>query len=192
LPVYCIGAGIGLHAISRLPGEIRWWRDIVGAVVIGGLAISQLASYAQSAEEWSTAKYGRTFVDVKHFAPYVDQLLAPGETFFEWGDESGFYYYTRRSPPSRFLYLCIAVAPSTQRAQHEQDLLDDLRRSQPELLITYARYTVYPDSLALPMTQWMSERYRRLADDPRRSPFALFVRVGGAVERRLQAASSSD
>jgi hypothetical protein len=187
LPVYCIGAGIGFHAVAQIVGgsRARRWRDVLGALTIGVLLVIELPSYAQRAEAWSLAKYGPAFVEVKRFAPEVAQLLAADETLFEWGDETGFYYYTRRAPPARFLYLCIAVVPSPQREQHEAALLADLRRSNPELLIMNARYVVYPDSSSLPVTQWMSEHYYRIDNFPRPSPFALFLRAGGPLEQRL-------
>jgi len=189
LPVYCVGAGIGMHALTQWLGATRpsWWRDAVGTVALGAVLAFELPSYAQSAEAWSLEKYGPVFVDVKHLAPDVAALLSGDETFFEWGDEAGFYYYTRRRPSTRFLYLYPAIVENPQRPQLETQLLADLRRAEPEVLIVNTRY-VYPGAQLLPVTQWLGARYYRWEKGPRRGTFELFIRTGGTVEDRLRRA----
>jgi hypothetical protein len=189
LPVYCVGAGIGMHALAQWLGaaRTRWWPSAIGAVAIGAVLAIELPSYGLSAESWSAAKYGPTFVDVKRLAPDVATLLIDDETFFEWGDEAGFYYYGHRRPSSRFLYLYPAIVASPLRPQLEAQLLADLRRSEPEVLIVNTTY-LYPGMESLPIAQWMGTRYYRWDRGPRRGAFEVYILAGGALEARLRRA----
>ena len=38
-----------------------------------------------------------------NLARNLDNVLKPGETFYEWGNETQLYYLTRRDPPSGVL-----------------------------------------------------------------------------------------
>jgi hypothetical protein len=188
LPVYCVGAGIGVQALAQLlDTRPSWWPNAIAGVALAAVLAIELPSYAHSAENWSIAKYRTVFVDVKRFAPEVAAVLDGGETFFEWGDEAGFYYYTGRRPPSRFLYLYPAIVASPMRAQLAAQLLADLRRTEPELLIVNTSF-IYPGVQALPVTQWIGSGYYLWERGPERGTFKLFIRRGGALEGRLRRA----
>jgi hypothetical protein len=196
LPLYCIGAGIGLHAIGQWIGRARTgltaraaarWRDAIGATALAVVLATELPLYAQSPEAWSIAKYGPVFRDVKLLAADVDALLGPDETFFEWGDETGFYYYTHRRPPSRFSYLYPIITASAARPALEAELRADLERSQPELLIVNTVY-VYPGAHLLAVFQWLDTHYYRWEKGPKRGSFEMCIREGGALEDRLRRA----
>ncbi len=148
---------------------------------------TELPSFAQSPEVWSVAKYGPVFLDVKLLARNVDALLGPDETFFQWGDESGFYYYTQRRPPSRFSYLYPAIVASPTRPVLEAQLLADLEQSRPELVIVNTGY-LYPGAHLLPVVRWLGTHYYRWKNGPRRGSFEMFIRRGGALEDRLRRA----
>lgn len=182
LPVYAVGAGVGVHALGR-PG---WRGGLVGAAALLAVAAFELPYYAEPAEAWARAKYGPVFVDVKRMAPDVDALLGSDESFFEWGDESGFYYYTRRRPPTRFPYLYPAIVTSPMRGDLEARMLADLRRAPPELIIANTLY-LNRALLSLPIVAWLGEAgYYRYADSRERGTFQLYIRRGGALERRLR------
>lgn len=164
-------------------GTLRWMHIAGGAMIIALLAF-EVPYYGQSADAWSIAKYGTVFVDVKRFAPEVDHLLRPEETFFEWGDEAGFYYYTGRRPPSGILYAYPVIFIAPMRSQLEARLIADLEHAPPELVVVNTIY-VYPTLQLLPIAQWLGKHYYLWEQGPTVGPFVLYIRQHGALEGRI-------
>ncbi|MBI3768132.1 MAG: hypothetical protein HY271_06495 [Deltaproteobacteria bacterium] len=202
LPIFSIGAGIGVHAIGQLIASRRntprptrrrtaerrhaaRWAQAIGAIAVLMVVGFELPYYNQSPEVWSIEKYGPLFADVKHLAPDVTALVGADETFFEWGDETGFYYYARRHPPSGIFYIYLAVVESPLRAVLEAKLIADLERTSPELMIVNTQY-LYAQLRTRPIVQWLGMHYVGWEKGPARGPFIMYIRQGGALERRLQ------
>jgi hypothetical protein len=197
LPVLAICGGIGIEAVGRLfrpvarprrrgaPEPTPVLPRVVGAAALLVIAGWELPYFGQSAESWSRAKYGDIFVETKRAAAVIDSLLAPGETFVEWGDETGLYYSTRRHPPSGIFYVAPVIVRTRQRVALAQRMVRDLERTRPELLVTNVRY-LYPGLKDHPVVGWFGTHYYRWETGPDRGPFDLFVRVGGALEERLR------
>ncbi len=184
LPVFAIGAGIGVHAIEQLMANRRW-AHAIGAIAVLIVVGFELPYYGQSAEQWSIEKYGPLFADVKHLAPDIAALVGPDETFFEWGDETGFYYYAQRHPPSGIFYIYLAIVESPMRASLEAKLIADLERTSPELMIVNTQY-LYAQLRTRPIVQWLGMHYVGWEKGPERGPFIMYIRQGGALERRLR------
>ena len=107
----------------------------------------------------------------------LGQLLKPGETFYEWGFETGLYFYSQRRPPtgvicSSPLIAGPLVAPLTAR------VLEDLERNQPELFLTTGQGDLTAQPLH-PVLEWFKNRYRVFETRP---PFFLYVRQGSRLE----------
>ena len=183
LPVLAIGAGIGVHALAQLSAPIR--ARTLGVAALAGVLAFELPYYGQSAAGWSRAKYGDVFVDAKRVAAEIDTVLAPGETFYEWGDETGFYYYTRRRPPSGIFYVYPVIVAAPLRPVLEERVLRDLEKTRPELLVVNTTY-LYPGMQLLPLGAWLGANYSRWDDAPTRGYFQFFVRNGGALDGRVR------
>jgi hypothetical protein len=157
-----------------------------GAAALVAIVAWELPTYAQSPDDWSRAKYHDVFVEARRFAPLIDAALAPGETFFQWGDETELYFYTRRSPPTGLFYAYPMLVAGPLREELAARVVHDLERTRPELLAVNSRYLVRGMEMH-PVTQWLSRDYYHWGghDSGR---FQLYLRAGGAVERRLNAA----
>ena len=193
LPVLATGAAVGVHAIARMTMRLAPppWRRVLpvaaGAAALVAILAWELPTYGQSPDEWSRAKY-RTdvFVDAKRTAPVIDAALAPGETFFQWGDETELYFYTRRHPPTGLFYGYPMLVVGPLQPELAARVVRDLERTRPELLAVNVGY-LYRAMETHPVTQWLSRAYYHWAGRDN-GPFQLYVRQGGALERRLNAA----
>jgi hypothetical protein len=109
----------------------------------------------------------------------LGQLLMPGETFYEWGFETGLYFYSQRRPPTGVLCSIPLVAGplvSTLTAR----VLEDLERNQPELFLIMGKEDLNARPLH-PVLEWCKNRYRVFETRP---PFVLYVRQGGRLDVR--------
>jgi len=103
--------------------------------------------------------------------------LPRNATLYEWGNESGFYFATRREPPSGLIFAYPMQDGPLVRKLSER-LLHDLGQNQPELMIAAL------DTLELtpshPIVRWLQQNYRPFW---RTRSFAVMVRKGGAIDR---------
>lgn len=194
LPAFCIGAAWGLE-------ELRQWRPqvarLAGIAAIGAILAYEIPSFALGADQWSERKYGAAsrfgpvFVTARDLAAKVDSILLPGETFYEFGDETGFYFHSERRPPSGVLYAYpLRHGPLTEALSAR--LVADLEREKPELLIVNITYasSVQPDGVRFdepPALAAILRSYQLQWIVRGRPTFFLFTRNGGALEARLHA-----
>jgi hypothetical protein len=162
-----------------------YWAHVVGAVVLGLLLWLEIPLYGLSAEEWSRRKYGEIFVDSRNMGREIGLLLQPDETFFEWGNETGLYFDSRRRPASGVMIL-YALSNKETADRVTERLVADLEREQPELLVVHK-----PEFLLNlkdhPALEWFGTRFEKFPGGNDRGRFALFIRRGGALEMRLMA-----
>ncbi|MGH7345185.1 MAG: hypothetical protein ACREK4_09750, partial [Candidatus Rokuibacteriota bacterium] len=141
------------------------------------LFVQHVPLYQAPAEAWSRLKYGEEFVLEQNLGRELGALLAPGETFYEFGSETGLYFESRQSPPSGAFYAYPLMAgpaawPLTIRA------LTDLDRSSPTILVI----NVIARGHRHPILDWAEGRYVVMAGSGHRGNFALFVRKGSRLD----------
>jgi hypothetical protein len=175
--------------------------SVLAALVVGGLLVAHLPSYTLSPNEWSRRKYGEVFVLVRALGSDLATLLRKEESFFQFGVESGLYFYAHQSPPTGPLiakhYLEGPLAEKLQRR-----ILRDLERRPPELVVLSREFLdrARESGSPQPVLEWIQARYRWPAIVPpdsrvfpnlfaavgdRPSPFLFLVRSGGPLEARL-------
>ena len=155
-----------------------WVKRLAGIAVLIILVGHELPNYMVSPEDWSKRKYGPIFVKSKQVGEEIARLLRPGETFYEWGAESGLYFYSRYSPPSGVIFYWHLVGwPFGSHLSNR--VIKDLEKTQPELFIIQDLNwkTIYPNSVL----DWFRNQYRPFA---LMRPFILFARRGGKLEAR--------
>ena len=178
LPLLVIGAGWSVELLrQRLPARFSWAAYAAAAVSCGVLVMMEIPCYLSPARLWSTQKYGGIFIESEQLAAKIDSLLPPGATIFEWGNETGFYFNTRRDPPSGLMFAYpLQAGPLAPKLSWR--LLGDLKNKQPELVVT-ANLTM---SLTPghPVANWIEANYRLLW---RTNSFAVLVKKGGELDR---------
>lgn len=187
LPPFIIGAGwtIGLLKSVATKRRLNWLPQVVGGTMLSLLILQQLPFYRMNAaDDWSPIESPET-IAAEPLAREIDSLLAPGETFYEWGGNPSLFFYNQRRAPSGILMVWWFLNGRLS-AQLSEQVVADLERTQPELLVVTKNS--WPENPAeQPVSSWLEERYYPLGEDNERGPFALYVRRGGNLEARMRA-----
>ncbi|MGH7738842.1 MAG: hypothetical protein ACREL1_01730, partial [bacterium] len=106
LPVLALGGACGIWEVGlwlkTFQPRIAW---IPAGLLFLFAFCQEWPNYQKWAVDWSRIKAGEGTVETYDLALNLKDFLKPGETFYEWGDESQLYYLTRQDPPSGVL-LC--------------------------------------------------------------------------------------
>lgn len=172
VPVVSMATGMGLAEAGRrsLPFQAG-----LALGVFVWLGWRELPLYQLPADAWSRLKFGSFYQEVRASSTKINALLPPGETLYEYGQESGFYFYTRRKPPSGVINNFTLVDGPYQR-QYTRQVIQQLDRTAPEVLIL-------PKGAARgPVTDWAAVRYGPAFQTEH---FTVLAKGGGKVETRL-------
>jgi 4-amino-4-deoxy-L-arabinose transferase-like glycosyltransferase len=185
LPVLVIGAGWSVELLKRtLPMRFSWAAYVAAGVSCAVLVMMEIPCYLASPKSWSTQKYGGIFIESEQLAAKIDNLIPRHAVIYEWGNETGFYFNTRRDPPSGVTFAYpMQAGPLARKLSWK--LLRDLNAKPPEVVVT-AKLTMSlaPDH---PVAKWIEAHYRLLW---RTSNFAVMVKKGGELDRNPPIASN--
>jgi hypothetical protein len=181
LPLLAVGAGLAIIELREVV-KFQWISQVVAIVVVVILLYYQLPLYKLSPLEWSYKKYGNQFIVTWDAAQEIAHLFKDDETFFEWGAETGLYFYTQRRPPSGvFFHYPLVGGPLAQKLS--QRVITDLERHKPELLIIPARLRLPKEH---PVIAWLlSHSWQTAHTQNNNKYFSFFIRRGGNLEARL-------
>ncbi len=151
LPPLAVGAGWTVGLLAKVTAERRfaWLPHVAGAVVLAILIVQELPWYRRAlAGDWSEIVVSPRFAAADRLAPQIEEILAPDETFYVWGDSPALYFWTRRRPPTRYLLTTHIIGFMPWRYLSTMETMGgpladafsarvaaDLAREQPELFI---------------------------------------------------------
>jgi len=186
LPPLVIGASWTIATLARiLPSRLEWLAHATAAVAVVTLSCVEAPYYNVPAKMWSVRKYGGVFVATDTLAHDIDRLLLPSETFYEWGNESGLYFTSRRRPPSG-IFFSYPMQDGPLANALAQRVRDDLESTKPELMVVAQEAKRRPDS-AVELVDWCKENYRPIYET---EMFLLLVRKGGRLDKEHITASN--
>lgn len=179
LPVVSIGAAwasISLGENLSLKGRRLSWMPAV--VCLSALLYHEIPNYALTAEQWSLQKYGGTFLECRELGSLLGKLLKPGESFSEFGNDPGLYFYSRKSEPTGIIYIHPAMNGPIAGILWDR-YQKDMASHPAEIMVV--------DNLAFP------NYYKSFLDKfglwrffPMNGHYALMVAKGGELEKRLK------
>lgn len=185
LPPLVIGAGWTIGLLKRvLPERLSPFAVGVAGATCAILVALESPYYQMPARDWSAQKYGSIFIESEELSRRIDNLLPPGASFYEWGNESGLYFTSGRAPPSGLIFAYPTLA-GPLAVQLSQRLMEDLQRSRPELAVVDLR-TLAQTPPAHPVLKWLKENYRPFS---RSESFLLLARNGSNLADRLAIAA---
>jgi hypothetical protein len=180
LPLLAVGAGWAAAApcAPDAPRIRRWVPSLAASAAVVLLLAQQAPLYQAPPEAWSRLKYGDVFVMEQALGRELGALLAPGETFYEWGAETGLYFESRHSPPSGAFYVFPlvqgpAASPLTVRA------VADLDRRSPTMFVVNLSFRARTRH---PILDWAETRYVAMANTGDRGTYVLLVRRGSRLD----------
>jgi hypothetical protein len=171
IPPLVVGAGWSCAAFAASRGAlVRKLGAVAAGLALLALLALELPSHRLSAEEWSRRKYGEVFIESRRLALRLKEIL-PGEyTFYNWGNEPGLYFYTKRSPPLGVLCVtCMLVQPVGGRLLER--VTDGLARTRPHLIVLERSWDP-PRSV----NRWIVENYALVTRVPSRTGFEIWAR----------------
>lgn len=186
LPPLAIGSGWAISLLNRILTVGRSWLSYVaGGVALGALIVLEVPNYQASAETWSVKKYGNIFLETDRLARKINDLLPSGETFYEWGGESGLYFTSGRQPPSGIIFADPMLAGPVA-SKLSRRLINDLERAKPELIVV-ERHILAKTQQGHPVLNWFEENYRPFSTTKK---FLLLARKDGKLDRQRPSAAN--
>ena len=189
LPPLAISGGWVIGCLTESTRRRTRWCVWAGALAILAALFGRDFRYHLLGPQMLTKmKYleGTLFVESRELGEGLEGLLADGETFYEWGNETGIYYASRRRPPTGVIYNW-PLLKGPLAAKLSARVVADLERERPELLILPPKYVrahrvfeeIRPGYVALPV-------------NPKWGSFMLLARRDGNLLRRLQDAAKNE
>ncbi len=186
MPPLILGAAWGVTAVSERMGNKRW-SCLPGAALLAFLIFHEAPFYRLTPEQWADRKYadGPVFAEATQLGHELDGMLKPGETFYEWGNETELYFASHRSPPSGVFYS-YPLLNNPLALELSQRAVKDLEKARPEIVVLNTAYYLSGDLYQRhPVLLWVRENYRPFPQNPSRGPFLLLALKGGSLEQRL-------
>ena len=186
LPPLVLGAAWGLFEVR---GWIQTWNPKLAfgptALLILFAFCAEWPHYQMWASDWSKLKAGDGAVETYNLARNLDNVLKPGETFYEWGDETQLYYLTRRDPPSG-VFTCDPLMAGPLAESLSLRVAGDLRRHPPDLFL-FNRGEALGDWGQNPVLTALEGDYVLLKKVPASEGMIFFARKGSPLAARLGA-----
>jgi len=157
LPLLSLVAGLGLHKAWRLATRVPVAGPLLYAAVLGVLVASRVSLRHNPGTFWERSldrlrflvlrSPSRDELDAKlyHVVDYdlaldrrvaleITRRTAPGDSIFIWGFDPHIYWFSGRSPASRYLYD-VPQRAQWQRERARDELMRDLRESRPRVVV---------------------------------------------------------
>ena len=174
LPPLVLGSVWGLCAICE---KFSRRHALFGfLVLLLAVCAVELPYYSLSTKEWSLKKYPwLDFPQMQKLGYELPLLLQKDESFYQWGESTGLYFYAKQRPPSGVIYSFHAqYGPLRDELSHR--LLKDLQASPPELVLVDRRRAFFG-----PVPNWIMENYVPLPKLKQRWKLIFFGRKGGRL-----------
>jgi hypothetical protein len=186
LPPLCLGVGwlAGLAGAAR-SAEIRRAGVTAMALLVGALALYESRWYVTPPREALAGTYQELYLETQHLGRRLGEALEPDEVLFQWGEESGLFFYSGKRPPTLIGSFALSSGPFADRLTRRA--LADLERTPPDLVVVAARFLdgEHPH----PVLDWVRDRYEPLPPliEGERRYFTFFVPNGStaAFRRRV-------
>ncbi len=187
LPPLVLGAAWGLF---ELKGCIQAWSPrlafLPAALLVLFVFCREWPSTRLWAADWSRVKAGDGAVESYNLARNLDDVLKPGETFYEWGNETQLYYLTRRDPPSG-VFTCDPLIQGPLAESLSLRVAEDLRRHPPDLFL-FNRGEALGNWGQNPVLTGLESGYVLLKKVPASEGMLFFARKGSPLAARLSGA----
>jgi len=181
LPPLVIACGWATLTLRARSSELsRRLPQLGAAAALLYVSVFQIRYYRASAEELLPGTYAEIYLATQQLGRELDSLLLAGETLYQWGSETGLYFFADRRPPSAILAWPLIRGPRATGLTSKA-----LRKLQerPPSLVVVAKY-VADSEPQHPVLVWTYANYRPVHQLPETLTrhFALFVRRGSRLD----------
>ncbi len=186
LPVLALGWGFAWMAFAR-ERSVPLRTASRALVVISLLVIGarQVRYLRLNAQETSARKYGLEYVVTRNVGEDLGQILESDETFYNWGMQTGLYYWSQRRPPIGAFYNYFLLSGPQARGLTYKSLVE-LEKSPPTMVIAFKNpYQYAAWYYSHPVALWVLAHYRPFEWAQHRGTLTFYVRKGSALESRI-------
>ena len=201
MPPVCIACGwaaASLLMLDRAPSRrmSNFMRTAVVAIAVGYCAWTQLRQYELPPSQWiarafqNVHYFNNDFTFQRQLGENLSKLLAPDETFWNFGEDNTLYFSARRSPPTGLLYMNpLVTGDETQR--YWTHLMADLNRRPPDLIVI-SLPSVQGLPPTMPIFSWIRAHYVPAPTGDLGSPiYQLLVRRNSKLAARLHGSATT-
>lgn len=193
LPILAVGAGWSVVLLSHVikQKDAAWRQHVFAVIALVSMLPSELWVYRMDSELWALRAYGDVHVNSERLGREINNILEPGETLYVLGDEPGFYFVTKRRPPTGVFFLqALAGGPLAQELTTR--VVNDLVRKPPDLVVIMSdavdTKTVSSDHATLgpdhPLRMWVLQNYHCPPGKEGHKFFSLCARPGSPLDQR--------
>jgi len=186
LPVACLGTAFALVLSASANRE----RLLALGAVLVCMLLFQWRFYTIAPGQWSLEKHGPRLLLNQELASWLDEQLAEGKTFLQWGQHAELYFYAGRRVPIPELRAEL-IYYGDRTPERIEEVVRALGRQEVPLVVGTGSWL--PSRRNDPVSLWIREHYARVDVQlpPRLRQMALefWVRPGTPLHGRLAGSS---
>jgi hypothetical protein len=162
LPILCILPALFFHDALKYANlsKNRYTKPLLLSIILFSLVLlgnHQAAFLKMTPFEISKKKYGDLFIKSYKVARLVEGLTSPSQKIYEWGAETGIYYYSKRNSVTGIIYIYPLIwGPKEERLKKIQKVFYDVSTSKPEVFIYNEQYGKIENNF---FSQLLGQRY---------------------------------
>jgi hypothetical protein len=156
---------------------------LLAAFVLIFMIGNQIPYYISQPDVVLKGKYEEIYLVTQQMGQKLASILKPDETFFQWGAESGLYFFSQRRPEASIHGW--SHLNQIFGGTFTMQTMDNLKRSPPDIVIL-AKYFIHikPDNQ---IQQWIYENFIPVngLSEKEKKYFVLMARRGSPIESRM-------
>lgn len=186
LPPLCIGTSWSFEWLrEKIPASLSLFLRILCIGITGGY---EYQWFPLSPLACSRVEFGDFYFYQEPIASFINRILLPGETFYEWNGYPMFYHASGRLLSAGTVTGAI-LFDSPMAPELTQNVLHDLTSRKPELVILDEKNPPWPVPEIVtqhPVSRFIVAHYFPMYSYGPNGRFQFWVRSGGALEKRIR------
>jgi hypothetical protein len=186
VPPFCLGMGwLAVFFGKQSYANASVATTIIFGICLLGIIARQLPVYLMSAEAVLRGTYQEVYLETQRLGQRLAHALRSEEQLYQWGEESGLYWYSGKRPPPSASVLRWPLFRGPQARRLEDQTLEALLREPPDLIVAANR--ILDRSKGQKVFEWIQSRYKpRQPDDAREQAFFTFFVPATASPEQMQ------
>ena len=191
VPPFCLGFGwLAVLAARQSRPSLATAARVAFGLALAVLVVHEIRSYLVPAERHLAGTYGELYLETQKLGRRLGGALDHDEVLYQWGEESGLYWFSGKSPPASVLRWPLFRGPQAERLT--QQTLESLAGRPPDVIVAVNR--VLDSSVGHPVFEWILANYGRLEPlaPEERKFFTFFVHSDAPEDLRQRVLDASD